>query len=279
MKTPVDLYDSHYGNVEAEVYRAVRVETFGEDMGQTSWITAAECDEFCRWLGVRPGQRILEIACGSGGTAVRIAEEFGASVVGVDVNPSAVLAATNRARSHEVADRAEFQVADANEALPFPAESFDVLFCNDSINHLRDRAGVLADWHRVLRPGGRFLYTDPIVVTGCLSNAEIAARSSIGFFLFTPRDANEQFIRAAGFRLLLTADVTDSVSRTSRRWQEARSRRREALCELEGETKFEQLQHFLKTVHSLSSEGRLSRFAFAGEKTAQVPGTGDGGVA
>jgi len=268
MKKPVDLYDSHYGRVEAEVYRAVRAETFGEDLGQTSWITAAECDEFCRWLGVRPGQRILEIACGSGGTAVRIVEALGASAMGVDVNPSAVLAATNRARSRAVDDRAEFQVADANAALPFPAESFDVLFCNDSINHLRDRARVLADWHRVLRPGGRFLYTDPIVVTGCLSNAEIEARSSIGFFLFTPKDVNEEFIRAAGFRLLLTADVTDGVARTSKRWHEARSRRRDALCEVEGETKFEELQHFLKTVHTLSSEGRLSRFAFVGEKTA-----------
>ncbi len=270
MKKPVDLYDSHYGNVEADVYRAVRVETFGEDIGQTSWITAAECDEFCRWLGVKPGQRILEIACGSGGTSVRMAEGFGASVTGVDVNPAAVLAATNRARSRQLHDRAEFQVADANEALPFPAEAFDVLFCNDSINHLRDRSQVLADWHRVLRPGGRFLYTDPIVVTGFLSNAEIEARSSIGFFLFTPKGVNAALVRAAGFRLVLTADVTDGVSRTSKRWHEARSSRREALCEAEGETKFEELQHFLKTVHTLSSEGRLSRFAFVGEKTAQV---------
>jgi SAM-dependent methyltransferase len=267
MKKPVDLYDSHYENVEADVYREVRAETFGEDLGQTSWITAAECDEFCRWLGVRPGQKILEVACGSGGTAMRIAEKFGASVTGVDVNPAAVRAATNRARSRAAHDRAEFRVADANEPLPFPAQSFEVLFCNDSINHLRDRSRVLADWHRVLRPGGRFLYTDPFVITGCLSNAEIEARSSIGLFLFTPKGVNEALIRAAGFRLLLTADVTDSVSRTSKRWHEARSRRREALCGAEGETKFEELQDFLRTVHTLSSEGRLSRFAFVGEKT------------
>ena len=51
MTKTVDLYDSHYGKIETEVYRAVRVEAFGEDLGQTSWITAAECDEFCRGLG------------------------------------------------------------------------------------------------------------------------------------------------------------------------------------------------------------------------------------
>ena len=80
MKRLVDLYDSHYGNVEAEVYRAVRVETYGEDLGQTSWITAAEIDEFSRWLNVTAGQHVLEIACGSGGIALRIAERVSGSI-------------------------------------------------------------------------------------------------------------------------------------------------------------------------------------------------------
>lgn len=266
MKKPVDLYDSHYEKVEAPVYEAVRVEAFGEDLGQTSWITAAECDQFFRWLGVHPGQKVLEVACGSGGVAVRIAERLGISVVGVDINDAAVAAATSRARGRAVNDRVEFRAADGNEVLPFPADSFDAVFCNDSINHLPDRRRVLADWYRVLRPGGRCLYTDPIVVTGSLSNAEIETRSSIGFFLFTPPGVNEVCVRAAGFRLVLTADVTESVSWTSRGWHDARARRHEALCELEGETKFEELQRFLATVHTLASERRLSRFAYMGEK-------------
>lgn len=66
MKKPVDLYDSHYEKVEAGVYRAVCEEAFGKDLGQTSWITAAECDEFCRWLDPGSDKRVLEVACGSG---------------------------------------------------------------------------------------------------------------------------------------------------------------------------------------------------------------------
>lgn len=264
-----DLYDSHYGHVEAEVYRAVRVEAFGEDLGQASWITAAECDEFCQWLGLRPNQRVLEVACGSGGTAVRMAERFGVSVVGVDVNPAAVGAATHRLTSPAGHSRVEFRVADADQTLPFPDESFDTLFCNDSINHLRDRARALADWRRILRPGGRCFYTDPIVVTGCLSNAEIEARSSIGFFVFTPTGFNEAFLREAGFRLVLVADVTASVARTSQRWREARARRRDALCAIEGAARFDALQRFLETVHTLARERRLSRFAFMGENVAR----------
>jgi cyclopropane fatty-acyl-phospholipid synthase-like methyltransferase len=96
MKENVDLYDSHYTQVEADVYRTVRAETFGEDLGQTSWITAEECDEFCRWLGLEAGQKVLEIACGSGGVSLRMARMLGASVVGVDINAAAVSAATDR---------------------------------------------------------------------------------------------------------------------------------------------------------------------------------------
>jgi hypothetical protein len=116
------------------------------------------------------------------------------------------------------------------------------------------------------RSGERCLYTDPIVVTGCLTNAEIEARSSIGFFLFTPPGANEEFLRQAGFRVMLTADVTESVAVASSRWHEARATRRERLCQLEGESKLEELQDFLATVHTLADERRLSRFAYLGEK-------------
>lgn len=267
MKKPVDLYDSHYGQVEADVYRAVREDAFGEDLGQASWITRPECDEFCRWLGLRESQRMLEVACGSGGTAAHIAGTFGVSVVGVDVNPSAIQAASQRA-ARAAHGRIAFRVADADETLPFADGSFDAVFCNDSINHLRDRARVLADWHRVLRPGGRCLYTDPIVMTGALSNAEVEARSSVGFFLFTPSGVNEARLREAGFRVVLTADVTAAVARTSGRWHEARARRRSALCELEGEPRFDEVQRFLAMVHTLASERRLSRFAFVGEKAA-----------
>lgn len=270
MKKPVDLYDSHYEKVEADVYQATRTEAFGVDLGQTSWITATECDEFCRWLGLRDDLRVLEVACGSGGAAVRLAQRYGVSVVGVDVNESAVSSATTRAERSGVSDRIHFQVADANQTLPFPADSFDAVFCNDSINHFRDRKHVLSDWHRVLRAGGRCLYTDPIVVTGVLSSAEIAVRSSIGFFLFTPVGVNEQLICEAGFRLRLTADATDGVAITSRRWHDARAKRRVPLCQLEGETKFEELQEFLAMVHRLAHERRLSRFAFMGEKVKEA---------
>ena len=140
------------------------------------------------------------------------------------------------------------------------------MFCNDAINHLPDRLSLLQDWHRILRPGGRVLFTDPIVVTGQLSNEEIRVRSSIGFFLFTPLGHNEHLLKKAGFTVLQVRDVTDAVASVSRRWQDARAKRRERLTAIEGDEGFEGLQRFLSAVYVLASERRLSRYMYLAEK-------------
>lgn len=264
--TKPSMYDTHYSEMDADVYHAIRAETYGEDLGQTSWITAAECDEFCRWLGLVPGKRVLEIACGSGGVALRMARLGGAEVVGTDINPSGIAAASARAKAVGLQDRARFQEVNADETLPFADGSFDVVFCNDALNHLHDRPHALSEWHRVLRPGGRCLYTDPVVLTGWITKDELAARSSIGSFLFTCAGVNETLLRAAGLRVLLTADCTQNMADNSGRWHAARERNQGPLRQLESDEAFAKMQEFLGTVNRLSSERRLSRWAFMAER-------------
>jgi SAM-dependent methyltransferase len=197
-----------------------------------------------------------------------MARQTGASCLGVDVNPHGIQAATETAGRKNVASLASFQVVDAGSRLPFADAAFDAVFCNDAINHLPGRAAVLRDWHRVLRAGGRVLFTDPIVVTGQLSNEEIRARSSIGFFLFTPPGVNEQLLQGAGFRVLDVQDVTEAVVSVSRRWRDARARRRDQLTAVEGLDAYEGLQRFLDVVHLLSSERRLSRYMYLAERAS-----------
>jgi SAM-dependent methyltransferase len=264
----VNLYDGHYGHLATDPQVAVRRETYGEDLGQASWITAEEARGWFDLLRPGAGSRALEVACGSGGVTCALAVRAGASCVGVDINVHGIEAARKRAEGNGLASRVTFEVADAARPLPFPDASFDAVFCNDSINHLPDRAAVLRDWFRMVRPGGRVLFTDPIVVTGQLSNEEIRIRSSIGFFLFTPPGVNERLLEEAGFSLLQARDVTDAVVSVSGRWRAAREKRRAQLEALEGAEAFEALQRFLSAVHTLASERRLSRFAFLAQKEA-----------
>ena len=266
MQKEVDLYDSHYGYIASDPQTAVRRETYDEDLGQASWLTLDEAREFFRALELGPGQTALEVACGSGGVTCRMAVETQATCVGVDINAEGISAARRRASEQGLESRVSFQTADAGKPLPFPDASFDAVFCNDSINHFPGRAAVLRDWYRVLRPGGRLLFTDPIVVTGPLTNAEIRDRSSIGFFVFTPTEYNEPLLIETGFIVREVRDVTDAVASVSKRWREARERRRPALVALEGEESFDGVQRFLDAVYTLSSERRLSRFMYLASK-------------
>ena len=266
MTPDVDLYDKHYGHLAADPQQAVRRETYDEDLGQAGWMTLTEAREWFQLLALGPGRRALEVACGSGGVTCRMATETGASCVGVDINPIGIDAAKSAARKLQLESQVTFEAVDAGQRLPFVDESFDAIFCNDSINHLPGRADVFADWHRVLRPGGRLLFTDPIVVTGQLTNEEMLIRSSIGYFLFTPVEHNERLLRETGFRVDKVRDVTGAEVEVSKRWREARARRRDALVRLEGEAGFESLQRFLEVAHTLASERRLSRFMHLASK-------------
>jgi SAM-dependent methyltransferase len=262
MTKEVKLYDAHYRHLSADPEVAVRRRTYDEDLGQSSWLTAAQALDFFRLLKLGPGQRVLEVACGSGGVTCRMAIETGAECLGVDINPHGIAAAQARARGQELSSRVSFQMVDAGEPLPFPDQSFDAIFCNDSINHIPGRGQVFRDWHRVLRPGGRVLLTDPIVVTGQLTGEEMRARSSIGFFLFTPVGCNERLLAESGLVVREVRDVTQDVASVSERWRNAREELRPALVELEGEEGFEGVQRFLAVAHTISSERRLSRFMY-----------------
>jgi SAM-dependent methyltransferase len=132
--------------------------------------------------------------------------------------------------------------------------------------HIAGRPAVLRDWHRVLKPGGRALFTDAMVVTGPVSHEELATRSSIGYYVFVPPGTNERMLQEAGFELKGVEDVTDNAADIASRWHDARARHRSALVGREGEANFEGLQRFLRCVHTLSRERRLSRYAYLGEK-------------
>jgi SAM-dependent methyltransferase len=263
---PVDLYNNVYSGFGSDAEAAVRRQTYGEDIGQSSWMTSGEWLGFADLLGVTDASEVLEVGSGSGGPAIYLALKRSCRITGIDINEHGVRNALALAADRGVTDRVDFQVANAGATLSFPPEVFDAIVSNDSMCHIDQRLAVLREWHRVLRPGGRALFTDAMVITGPISHEEIAIRSSIGFYLFVPPGENERLLREAGFKLLDVVDVTSSAAEISQRWCEAREQHHEALIVREGLENFQGLQRFLHCVHTVSTERRLSRYAYLAEK-------------
>jgi SAM-dependent methyltransferase len=259
-------YDANYGSFRTTLYADIRREAFGEDIGQQSWVTAAEQDGFIARLNLSPGRTLLDVACGSGGPVLRIAAKTGCAITGIDLHDQALANARGLAAERGLASVARFLSADAREPLPFPDASFDAITCIDAINHLPDRQRTIANFARVLKPGGRLLFTDPVVVTGPLTSDEVARRSSIGFFLFVPEGHDERAIADAGLKLVSREDTTPHMTEIARRRGDARAARRAALIEIEGDATYRAQQDFFEIVARLGAERRLSRFVYVASR-------------
>lgn len=100
------------------------------------------------------GERILDLACGTGIVARRLAQRFNghADIVGLDLSPDMLEVAGEMSRRENLVIKLHQGRA---EELPFPSASFDLVMCQFSLMFLADRKGALAEVRRVLAPGGR----------------------------------------------------------------------------------------------------------------------------
>jgi cyclopropane fatty-acyl-phospholipid synthase-like methyltransferase len=267
MPDKVELYDGEYGNYDSDVYRQVRIETYGVDFGQTSWVTTEESEEIPISLGLTSGSSVLEIGCGSGVYALHLAQSTGCSVIGLDINDLGIQNANRLAVSRGMVQQVRFQVCDVSQPLPFADGTFDAVFSNDVVCHVKGRPSLIAEMYRVLRPGvGRMLFSDALVIGGLIAHDEIATRSSIGYYLFSPPGENERWIQKAGFTDLTVLDTTEHAARIAARWHEARERYKDRLIAAEGEGNWAGLQRFLSCVHALTQERRLLRLLYQARK-------------
>jgi ubiquinone/menaquinone biosynthesis C-methylase UbiE len=112
------------------------------------------------WVCAQPNGEVLEVAIGTGLNLLHYPPDV--RLTGVDLSPAMLAAAANRAA--DLGRTVELSEADA-EHLPFPDASFDTAVCTLSLCSVADDRAVIAEMHRVLRPGGQLLLLDHVAAT------------------------------------------------------------------------------------------------------------------
>lgn len=210
-----------------EVHYPPRLIAMLETLWGEGFLSPGGPDEVARVIGDHDlrGASVLDIGCGAGGIDIALVRDHGAAfVTGLDVEDP-VLDRARQLVSAAGLDRQIGLVKVAPGPLPFPPGCFDVVFSKDSIVHIPDKAALMAEVFRVLRPGGWFLASDWLIGTEEVSPlmADYIAAEGLDFGMATP----ERYLaamRAAGF--------VDAATLSRNAWY--RDRARDELARLQG---------------------------------------------
>lgn len=187
--------------------------------------TARLTDLMIENAGLEPGLRLLDVGCGSGTQACRLAEDHGIEVLGITTAEVGIEESTARAASRGITT-ATFELRDGT-ANGLPDHSFDRVWALESSHLMPDRTAFVSEAARVLRPGGRFVMCD-IVRKREIGFAELRSRrdefavlrEAFGSARMDPVESYAQTARDHGLEVDQVIDLSEATFPTFARWRE-----------------------------------------------------------
>ena len=147
---------------KSSTLRRIWLEAYGNDYSQEvepySFVTLTLLRRIAQQLRVGPGQSFADLGCGRGGPGLWVAREIGASLIGIDFSHVAIEHATQRAQAFGLADRSTFLQRDVAHT-GLPDACLDGAMSVDVWLLLPDKPAAAREIVRILRPGGRFVFT------------------------------------------------------------------------------------------------------------------------
>jgi 27-O-demethylrifamycin SV methyltransferase len=236
--------------------------------------TAALTSRMIAAAELAPGLSVLDVGCGTGAPACRLAEDFGVTVLGITTSPVGVAAANARASERGLADRARFEERDGT-ANGLPDESFDRAWVLESSHLMRDRAGLIGECARVLRPGGRMVLCDiirhreiPFREVRERREDFVTLREGFGDAHMEPLELYASLARDSGLEVALSEDLTAATLPTFDRWRRNADAHRAELVELIGEDGLEAFVRSADLLEGFWRDGTFGYGLFAAAKPA-----------
>jgi phosphoethanolamine N-methyltransferase len=162
-------------------------------------------------------KRVLDIGSGLGGHDIVLARDYGAQVVGVDIEPELVARARRLIEREGLSDRIRSELIEPGR-LPFPSESFDVVYSSAAFTQIADKKGMFAECFRVLRPGGLLLFYDWMKGPGPYSEDMLHFFEMEGLtYAMETLEAHGVLLAEAGFLDIELEDGTEEYRRDAHR--------------------------------------------------------------
>ena len=259
-------YAAFYRNFDSPLMRQIRREAYGEDIGQHSFVTAAELRADLERLRLGAASRLLDLGCGPGGPLLVALAHTGCNGIGIELSEEALAAGHARAAVQGLGDRLSLRQGNLDKPLPFAVATFDAAMSLDVVLHLHDRGAFFREVARVIAPGARFLLVDAGIETGTLTDDERRRRSVHGPLQFVPPGRNDALLIAAGLRLIETEDRTASILKNACGRLAAIRAHRAEFEQVFGAGQFNIQVTYLETVIDLAERRLLSRFAYLVER-------------
>ncbi len=160
--------------------------------------------------GIETEHHVLDVCSGMGGPARYFAYHRGCRVTGLDLTESRVEGATRLTALVGLDDLVDFRQGDAR-AMPFEDKAFDVAISQEALLHVPDKASVVRECARVLKPGGVIAFTDLALVEP-LEDAEMAKLGpALASVNFATMDQYRDWLLASGFELLVAFDRSEEL--------------------------------------------------------------------
>ena len=152
-----DVYAETSNNTTfRNIYRDVFGPEFAEESDPCGFTTKTDIENIKHHLDLKPGEKLVDIACGRGGNGLVVARDLKTQLVGIDLSTKAIEAAKLRIEHFGMQGHAEFLAGDMRE-LPFADAEFDAALCVDTLYMVPDKRSGLQQVRRVLKPGRPFV--------------------------------------------------------------------------------------------------------------------------
>jgi len=170
-------------------------------------------------LDIKKGDKVLDAGCGVGGSAIWIAENYGANVIGITIIKNHITLAKKYAKERKVSDLTRFELRDFCDT-GLPSESFDKIYSIESACHAIDKRVFLKEMFRLLKKGGKLVVCDGFIIKDHLSEIDKKQYEDLCVGWALPSLASYSKFRAdlseIGFRDIQSQKATEKVIKSSK---------------------------------------------------------------